>query len=64
MFLYGVIGRFPYDFSYESSFEEELADAFKHKRGLLLDHHGMYTVGKDAADAFFVAYHLHQARSP
>lgn len=28
---------------------------------MLLNHHGMYAVGRDAAEAFFVAKHLTQA---
>ena len=27
----------------------------------MLDHHGLYAVGRDAAEAWFVTFHLHQA---
>merc|ERR1719323_2759156 len=61
-FLYGQVSRENYDFTYESSFEDSLRQGFsKGKRAMLLNHHGMYAVGRDAAEAFFVAKHLTQA---
>jgi len=60
--LYGQVSRENYDFSYESSFEESLRHGFSDgKRAMLLNHHGMYAGGRDAAEAFFVAKHLTQA---
>merc|ERR1711879_702481 len=50
------------DFTYEGSFEESLQRGFSNgKRAMLLNHHGLYTVGRDAAEAFFVAKHVTQA---
>lgn len=61
-FLYGQVARESYDFSYESSFEDSLRHGFRDgKRAMLLNHHGMYAGGRDAAEAFFVAKHLTQA---
>jgi len=61
-FLHGQVSREEYDFSYESSFEDSLRTGFSNgKRAMLLNHHGMYAVGRDAAEAFFVAKHLTQA---
>jgi ribulose-5-phosphate 4-epimerase/fuculose-1-phosphate aldolase len=61
-FLYGQVSREEYDFSYENSFEESLRRGFSDgKRAMLLNHHGMYAGGRDAAEAFFVAKHLTQA---
>merc|ERR1712151_1101812 len=61
-FLYGQISREDYDFTYENSFEDSLRKGFSDgKRAMLLNHHGMYAVGRDAAEAFFVAKHLKQA---
>merc|ERR1711963_157800 len=61
-FLNGQISREGYDFTYESSFEESLRKGFDGgKRAMILNHHGMYAVGRDAAEAFFVAKHLKQA---
>lgn len=61
-FLYGQVSRENYDFTYEGSFEDSLAKGFAGgKRAMLLNHHGMYAVGRDAAEAFFVAKHLTQA---
>jgi ribulose-5-phosphate 4-epimerase/fuculose-1-phosphate aldolase len=31
------------------------------KRTVMLDHHGLYAVGRDAAEAWFVTFHLQQA---
>merc|ERR1719401_3102536 len=61
-FLYGKISREGYDFTYENSFEDGLRRGFcDGQRAMLLNHHGMYAVGRDAAEAFFVAKHLTQA---
>jgi len=61
-FLYGQVSREEYDFTYENSFEGSLRAGFSDgKRAMLLNHHGMYAVGRDAAEAFFVARHLTQA---
>eukprot|EP00931_Biecheleriopsis_adriatica_P098750 TRINITY_DN7284_c0_g1_i1.p1 TRINITY_DN7284_c0_g1~~TRINITY_DN7284_c0_g1_i1.p1 ORF type:complete len:322 (-),score=53.37 TRINITY_DN7284_c0_g1_i1:40-1005(-) len=61
-FLHGQVSRESYDFTYEGSFEESLQKGFSGgKRAMLLNHHGMYAVGRDAAEAFFVAKHLTQA---
>lgn len=61
-FLYGQVSREEYEFSYEKSFEESLRQGFSNgKRAMLLNHHGMYAGGRDAAEAFFVAVHLKQA---
>jgi len=61
-FLYGQISREEYDFTYGNSFTGMLQKGFSDgKRAMLLQHHGMYAVGKDAAEAFFVAKHLTQA---
>merc|ERR1711920_361271 len=61
-FLYDQVSREEYDFTYETSFAESLQKGFSHgKRAMLLNHHGMYAVGRDAAEAFFVAKHLTQA---
>jgi len=61
-FLYGQVSREEYDFSYETSFEDSLRQGFSDgKRAMLLNHHGMYAGGRDAAEAFFVAKHLTQA---
>merc|ERR1719203_2063066 len=59
MFLYGQVSREEYDFTYANSFEESLRKGFSGgKRAMLLNHHGMYAVGRDAAEAFFVAKHV------
>merc|ERR1712032_1168317 len=56
------VSRESYDFTYEGSFEASLQKGFNGgKRAMLLNHHGMYAVGRDAAEAFFVAKHLTQA---
>jgi ribulose-5-phosphate 4-epimerase/fuculose-1-phosphate aldolase len=61
-FLYGQVSREEYDFTYENSFEDSLRNGFSDgKRAMLLNHHGMYAGGRDAAEAFFVAKHLTQA---
>lgn len=61
-FLYGQVSRESYDFTYENSFEDGLQKGFANgQRAMLLNHHGMYAVGRDAAEAFFVAKHLTQA---
>lgn len=61
-FLYGQVSREEYDFTYENSFEDSLRKGFSDgKRAMLLNHHGMYAGGRDAAEAFFVAKHLKQA---
>jgi len=61
-FLHGQVSREAYDFTYESSFETTLANGFAGgKRVMLLNHHGMYAVGRDAAEAFFVAFYFTQA---
>jgi ribulose-5-phosphate 4-epimerase/fuculose-1-phosphate aldolase len=61
-FLWGQVSREEYDFTYETSFEESLAQGFAAgQRAMLLNHHGMYAVGRDAAEAIFVATHLTQA---
>jgi len=61
-FLHGQVSRENYDFTYETSFEDSLQKGFSDgKRAMLLNHHGMYAVGRDAAEAFFVAKHLTQA---
>merc|ERR1719469_1294734 len=52
-FLYGQVSREDYDFTYENSFAESLQKGFSNgKRAMLLNHHGMYAVGRDAAEAF------------
>eukprot|EP00930_Biecheleria_cincta_P063122 TRINITY_DN4861_c0_g2_i3.p1 TRINITY_DN4861_c0_g2~~TRINITY_DN4861_c0_g2_i3.p1 ORF type:complete len:325 (-),score=25.81 TRINITY_DN4861_c0_g2_i3:205-1179(-) len=61
-FLYDQVSRESYDFTYEGSFESSLQKGFSNgKRAMLLNHHGMYAVGRDAAEAFFVAKHVTQA---
>ena len=61
-FLWGQISREEYDFTYESNFEETLANGFKDgQRAMLLNHHGMYAVGRDVAEGIFVASHVTQA---
>lgn len=61
-FLYSQVSRENYDFTYENSFADSLQRGFSNgKRAMLLNHHGMYAVGRDAAEAFFVAKHLTQA---
>merc|ERR1712137_1093827 len=61
-FLYGQVSREGYDFTYENSFEDSLRRGLgAGQRAMLLNHHGMYAVGRDAAEAFFVAKHLTQA---
>jgi ribulose-5-phosphate 4-epimerase/fuculose-1-phosphate aldolase len=61
-FLYGQVSREGYDFTYENSFEDALIQGFANgQRAMLLNHHGMYAVGRDAAEGFFVAKHLTQA---
>jgi len=61
-FLHGQVSRETYDFTYEGSFEDSLRKGFEGgKRAMLLNHHGMYAVGRDAAEAFFVAKHVTQA---
>jgi len=61
-FLHGQVSREDYDFTYEGSFEASLQKGFSGgKRAMLLNHHGMYAVGRDAAEAFFVAKHVTQA---
>ncbi|EOD22966.1 hypothetical protein EMIHUDRAFT_461189 [Emiliania huxleyi CCMP1516] len=57
-----TIGRYKYDFSYGSDFEDAIAAQFAAgKRAIMLDHHGLYAVGTSARDAWFVTFHLHQA---
>jgi len=61
-FLHGQAGRYKYDFSYGSEFEDAIAAQFgEGKRAVMLEHHGLYAVGTSARDAFFVAFHLNQA---
>lgn len=61
-FLYGQVSREGYDFTYEGSFEDSMRKGLGDgQRAMLLNHHGMYAVGRDAAEAFFVAKHLTQA---
>lgn len=61
-FLWGQVSREAYDFSYTRSFEDALASGFGNgERAMLLNHHWMYAVGRDAAEALFVATHLTQA---
>ena len=61
-FLWGQVSRDDYDFTYQSSFEEGLVHGFANgQRAMLLNHHGMYAVGRDVAEAIFVATHLTQA---
>jgi ribulose-5-phosphate 4-epimerase/fuculose-1-phosphate aldolase len=61
-FLWGQVSREDYDFTYEQSFEETLQHGFDNgQRAMLLNHHGMYAVGRDVAEAVFVATHLTQA---
>jgi len=61
-FLWGQVSREEYDFSYETDFGTTLANGFtKGQRAMLLNHHGMYAVGRDVAEAIFVATHLTQA---
>ena len=61
-FLHGQIGRYKYDFSYESDFEDAIAAQFASgKRAVMLDHHGLYAVGSSAQESWFVTFHLHQA---
>ena len=61
-FLWGQVSREDYDFTYEESFESTLAQGFQRgDRAMLLNHHGMYAVGSDVAEAVFVATHLTQA---
>eukprot|EP00405_Crypthecodinium_cohnii_P036511 CAMPEP_0206548904 /NCGR_PEP_ID=MMETSP0325_2-20121206/14152_1 /ASSEMBLY_ACC=CAM_ASM_000347 /TAXON_ID=2866 /ORGANISM="Crypthecodinium cohnii, Strain Seligo" /LENGTH=333 /DNA_ID=CAMNT_0054048455 /DNA_START=26 /DNA_END=1027 /DNA_ORIENTATION=+ len=61
-FLYGQVSREAYDFTYENSFADSLRRGFSNgKRAMLLNHHGLYAVGRDAAEAFFVAKHVKQA---
>merc|ERR1712186_205364 len=49
-------------FSHGGVFEERIAGLFAGgKRAILSEHHGMYCVGRTAAEAFFVAFHLIQA---
>lgn len=60
-FLWKQVSREEYDFSYESSFESTLSAGFANgKRAMILNHHGMYAVGRDAAEGVFVATHLTQ----
>merc|ERR1712192_98220 len=61
MFLTKSIGRYRYNFSYDPGFEHELGILLRTKRILMLDHHGCYALGKNAAEAFFVAFYFHQA---
>ena len=43
-------------------FERAIADQFASgKRAIILNHHGLYAVGANAADAWFVTFHLKQA---
>ena len=57
-FLHGQIGRYKYDFSYESEFEDAIAHQFASgKRAVMLDHHGLYAVGRSAQEAWFVTFH-------
>ena len=45
-------------------FENAIADQFAAgKRAIILNHHGLYAVGEDARDAWFVTFHLKQAPS-
>jgi len=61
-FLYGQVSREEYDFSYENSFEDTLSAGFVNgERAMLLNHHGMYAVGRTVAESVFVAFHLTQA---
>jgi ribulose-5-phosphate 4-epimerase/fuculose-1-phosphate aldolase len=61
-FLFGQVSREQYDFTYENNFEEALARGFSQgQRAMLLNHHGMYSVGRDVAEGIFVATHLTQA---
>ena len=61
-FLFGQVSREDYDFSYENNFEINLARGFANgERAMLLNHHGMYAVGRDVAEGVFVATHLTQA---
>ena len=61
-FLHGQVGSYRYDFSYESEFENAIAEQFAQgKRVVMLEHHGLYAVGSSARDSFFVTFHLHQA---
>lgn len=61
-FLHGQIGRYKYDFSYAEEFETAIAEQFASgKRAIILNHHGLYAVGADARDAWFVTFHLRQA---
>ena len=44
-------------------FEHAIADQFASgKRAIILNHHGLYAVGTNAAEAWFVTFHLKQAR--
>jgi hypothetical protein len=50
--------------SYEASFEHALSAGFANgQRAMILNHHGMYAVGRDAAEGVFVATHLTQAHT-
>ena len=50
--------------SYEASFEHALSAGFANgQRAMILNHHGMYAVGRDAAEGVFVATHLTQANT-
>mmetsp|Transcript_56137 Transcript_56137/g.109903 ORF Transcript_56137/g.109903 Transcript_56137/m.109903 type:complete len:337 (+) Transcript_56137:139-1149(+) len=62
MMFHGQLSRYKYDFAYGDSFEAHLAEGFANgKRAMLLDHHGMYTVGRTVAEAFFVVFYITQA---
>lgn len=61
-FLHNAIGRYKYDFAYGDEFEAHVGAPFAAgKRAILLDHHGLYAAGMNAAEAWFVTYHLNQA---
>ncbi|KAG5182565.1 class II aldolase/adducin N-terminal [Tribonema minus] len=60
--FHGVVTTYKYDFSYGGDFEGAMANGFKgFTRAMLLEHHGMYTVGRTAAEAFFVTFYINQA---
>jgi len=60
LYIMPKLGYWPYIFLEDDNFRSDFARAFEGKQILVARNHGFYTIGKDPAEAFFLAFYLSQ----
>ena len=61
LYIIPRLNYWPYIFNEDENFRSKFAKAFEGNQVIIAHNHGFYSIGKDPAEAFFLAFYLSQA---